>query len=75
LFKLLKTILPKNTIVGSDSLCSRNYFEKYVDSILLVGTPAKMLKKKVSYLKDKKKEMELLNCVNSNKNQQELWIN
>jgi acetyltransferase-like isoleucine patch superfamily enzyme len=66
---LKKTILPENTIVGSDSLCSGNYLEKYGDSILLVGSPAKMLKKNISYLKDKKKEMELLNYFNLNKNQ------
>lgn len=72
---LKKTILPKNSIIGSNSLCSGNYFEKYGDSIILVGLPAKMIKKNVSYLKDKRKEMELFEYFNSNKNQKIQWKN
>ena len=72
---LKKTILPKNTIVGSDSLCSGDYLKKHGDSILLAGSPAKMLKKEVSYIKDRKKEMELFNYFNLNKNQQKSWKN
>lgn len=70
---LKKTILPKNTIVGSDSLCSGNYLEKYGDSILLAGIPAKKLKNNISYLNDKKKEMELLNYFKLNNNQVIEW--
>lgn len=72
---LKNTILPDNAIVGSDSLCSGNYFSKYGNSILLVGTPAKVLKKNVYYLKNKKKEMELLNYFDLNKNQKIEWKN
>lgn len=70
---LKRTILPKNSIVGSDSLCSGNYLEKYGDSILLVGVPAQMIKGNVAYLREKKKEMDLFHYFNSNRNQEKNW--
>lgn len=70
---LKKTFLPINSIVGSDSLCSGNYLEKYGDSILLAGVPAKMIRNNVSYLREKKMEMELLHYFNSNRNQEKKW--
>lgn len=72
---LKNTIVPKNAIVGAESLCSGNYLEKYGESILLVGVPAKLLKSNISYLKDKRKEMELFNYFNANRNQKQLWKN
>ena len=67
--------MPKNAIVGAELLCSGNYLEKYGESILLVGVPAKLLKSNISYLKDKRKEMELFNYFNANRNQKQLWKN
>lgn len=72
---LKSTILPKNSIVGSNSLCSGNYLEKYGESVLLAGLPAKMLKNNVFYLKDKKEEMKLLEYFNKNRNSTISWKN
>jgi acetyltransferase-like isoleucine patch superfamily enzyme len=68
---LKNTVLPINTIVGSDSLCTGNYLEKYGESILLAGLPAKLIKNNVSYLKDKKKETELFNVFHTDKRAQQ----
>lgn len=70
---LKKTILPKNSIIGSNSLCTGDYYKKYGDSVLLVGLPAKMIKNNVSYLNHRKKEMELFDYFNKNKNIKINW--
>ena len=72
---LKNTILGKNTIVGSDSLCSGNYLAKYGESVVLAGLPAKLVKKNVAYLCNKEKEMELLNYFNLQKNEEIRWAN
>jgi len=72
---LKNSVIPKNSIVGSDSLCTGNYLKKYGESILLVGVPAKLLKNNISYLNDKTKEMELFKYFNSNRNQHQVWKN
>ena len=56
---LKNSILPINCIVASNSVCSGDYKEKYGDSFILAGIPAKQIKHNVSYIKDKREEMRL----------------
>ena len=66
---LKNTAIPLNSIVASNALCSGDYGYKYGQALLLAGVPAKVLKTRVSYIMDKKYEMELFDYFNSNKNQ------
>ncbi len=72
---LKNTVLPKNTIVGANSLCSGNYSEKYGEGILLSGIPAKLAKKDIEYLKDKKQELELFQYFKNHQNSEINWKN
>lgn len=66
---LKNTTIPKNSIVGANSLCSGNYLEKNGEGILLAGIPAKVVKTDVSYIVDKKQEQELFAHFSKNQNQ------
>lgn len=66
---LKNTVIPYKTIIASNALCSGNYKQDSEKSLLLAGVPAKVIKYGVSYIMDKKYEMELFDYFNSNKNQ------
>lgn len=66
---LKHTTIPKNSIVGANSVCSGNYNKKYGKGILIAGIPAKLLKNEVSYITDKKQELDLFAYFVNNQNQ------
>lgn len=53
------TALPDETIVAASSLCNANYSERYSNSIILGGVPAKLLTENVVYVSDKGFEKHL----------------
>lgn len=66
---LKNTTIPKKSIVGANSVCSGNYTEKYGEGILIAGIPAKLLKTGVSYITDKKQEVDLFAYFENHQNQ------
>jgi acetyltransferase-like isoleucine patch superfamily enzyme len=66
---LKNTTIPIKSIVASNAVCSGDYKTRYGQSLLLAGVPAKMIKSGVSYIMDKKYEMELFDYFNLNKNE------
>ena len=54
------TILPNNTIVGSNSFLNKDYTGTVPENSLLAGSPAKLLKTGVRRVWDKDKENELI---------------
>ena len=72
---LKNTIIPSNTIVASNAVCSGNYKVKIGEGVILAGVPATVLKSNVSYIDNKKQEMELFNFFNSNRGKGIKWKN
>ena len=71
---LLKgTVISENSIIAANSVCSGNYGQKYESGVLLGGIPAKPIKNNVSYLRDKKHEMELYQYFSNHQNGETVW--
>lgn len=72
---LKNTFIAEESIIGANSVCTGNYEEKDGKGVLLVGSPAKSIKNNVSYLKNKKQEMDLFQHFSKNHNQEIDWNN
>jgi acetyltransferase-like isoleucine patch superfamily enzyme len=70
---LKNTTIDDDSIVAANSLCSGNYRDKFGSGVLLAGIPAKMIRGNLSYLKDKRKEMELFAYFSKHQNQEIDW--
>jgi acetyltransferase-like isoleucine patch superfamily enzyme len=62
------TQLPDKCIVAAGSLCNKDYQVYGVEGIILGGSPAKLIKKDVEYVSDKRLEMNLLSSFRDQNN-------
>ena len=67
------TQIANKSVVAAGSVCSGNYTEKYGESALLAGTPARFIKGEIDYIADKKQERKLMEYFKKNPDTKVKW--